>query len=188
MFRTVNHRSLKQLLSQRFILPIFILLLTLPACKWESRGGENYGVFAPEDAWIEGDSLPYYGSENEWSRRMFEKGAADSFYKRRGQRQMLAILDGKAGQAVKYCQRRLREDKDDPEVNYMLTLAYAGLGQLEKADRAMARALELGMPFGRFIAGPRELMLPIHDSELFQQNLATASRLVHGPMLGKNSR
>jgi alkaline phosphatase D len=167
---------------------IAILVLTavfiLPSCKWESRGGKNYGVFAPEDAWLEGDSHPYYGSENEWSRRMFEKGAADRYYKRRGQRQMLAILDGKHREAVKYCQQRIRVNEDDPELYYMLTLAYSGLGQFIKAEEAMERALDLGMPFGRFIAGPRELIRPIAGRETYQTYLSGASPLVHGPMLG----
>ena len=166
---------------------VLVSVFIFPSCKWESRGGKNYGVFAPEDAWLEGDSLPYYGSENEWSRRMFEKGAADRYYKRRGQRQMLAILDGKPKEALKYCQQRMHENEEDPELYYMLTLAYCGLGQLNKAEKAMETALEMGMPFGRFIAGPRELIRPIVEGEIYQQHLSSASSLVHGPMLGKLS-
>ena len=176
---TMNQLSL-HVIAALVLAPVFIL----PSCKWESRGGKNYGVFAPEDAWLKGDTLPYYGSENEWSRRMFEKRAADRYYKRRGQRQMLAILDGKPREAVKYCQQRLRENEDDPEIYYMLTLAYSVLGQLSEAEEAMERALELGMPFGRSIAGPRELIRPIVEGELYQHHLSSTSPLVHGPMLG----
>jgi alkaline phosphatase D len=178
-------KSVRKLSGLQFIIVLALApVLLIPTCKWESRGGNNYGVFAPEDAWLKGDSLPYYGSENEWSRRMFEKGAADRYYKRRGQRQILAILDGKPELAVKYCQQRLRENEDDPEIYYMLTLAYSALGQLNESEAAMEKALALGMPFGRFIAGPRELIRPIVGGEVYQQHLSNASPLVHGPMLG----
>ena len=161
--------------------------------QWETRGGTNYGIFAPDDAWLEGDSLPYYGSENEWSRRMFEEAPADRFYKRRGQRQLLAILDGKPELAVEYCERRLQQDPADPEIYYMLTLAYASIADerktgkrkwLVKAEESMQKALDLGMPFGRFIAGPRELMEPVSERRIFRRLFAEASPIVHGPMLG----
>ncbi|MGW8316645.1 MAG: alkaline phosphatase D family protein [Bacteroidales bacterium] len=164
--------------------------------QWQTRGGENYGIFAPDDAWLDGDSLPYYGSENEWSRRMFEEAPADRFYKRRGQRQLLAILDGKPELAVEYCERRLEQDPSDPEVYFMLTLAYASIAGdaktgkrkwLVKAEESMQKALDLGMPFGRFIAGPRQLMAPVSKRPLYRQLYAEASPLVHGPMLGNST-
>lgn len=180
----------------------FVALASLLSCRtgqapqadqWESRGGTNYGIFAPDDAWLEGDSLPYYGSENEWSRRMFEEAPADRFYKRRGQRQLLAILDGQPELAVKYCERRLKESPADPEVYYMLTLAYATIASekssggekwLVRAEKSMQKALDLGMPFGRFIAGPRTLMAPLAGRDLFLRLYRESSPLVHGPMLG----
>lgn len=166
-----------------------VLTVMLGSCKWKTRGGENYGIFAPEDAWLEGDSLPYYGAENEWSRRMFEEEPADRFYKRRGQRQMLAILDGEPEKAVEYCERRLREDPNDPEPYYMQCLAYCALTELDKAEKAMVSAVELGMSFGRFIAGPRTIIAPITGREayriLYQEYLKETAGLVHGPMLGK---
>ena len=55
---------------------------------------EKYGQFAPDDAW-EGDTgFAYYGSENEFSRRQFTEVSAERLYKRRGQRQILKIIDG----------------------------------------------------------------------------------------------
>ncbi len=180
-------------------IPVMIMLLVLEgamsclSAQWVTRGGKNYGIFAPQEAWLKGDSLPYFGSENEWSRRMFEEAPADRFYKRRGQRQILAILDGKPELAVRYCLERETEDPKDPEVHYMLTVAYTALATkfpdeferwMLKAEGAMQKALELGMPSGRFVAGPRSLLEALYGRDLYQELLAEASPLVHGPMLG----
>ncbi|MCB1121810.1 MAG: DNA alkylation repair protein, partial [Verrucomicrobiae bacterium] len=56
--------------------------------------GDTYGQFAPDDAWAEDPNFAYYGSENEWTRRQFSAVSAELLYKRRGQRQLLEILDG----------------------------------------------------------------------------------------------
>jgi alkaline phosphatase D len=179
--------------------PTLILLFLLEGAlscltaQWTTRGGKNYGVFAPEEAWLEGDSLPYFGSENEWSRRMFEDGPADRFYKRRGQRQMLAILDGKPELAVVYSLWRQAQDPGDPEVHYMLSLAYAALSVkdtsqaglwFQEAESSMKKALELGMSGERYVAGPRSLAEPLQTSEVWMAMIKTTSPLVHGPMLG----
>ncbi len=192
------------------LIPVVLLLLCTTSCKWETRGGVNYGIFAPDDAWLEGDSYPYYGSENEWSRRMFEKSPADRFYKRRGQRQMLAIIDGEPAKAVEYCEQRLREDPNDAEQYYMLCLAYCELASKEvdeagekaegdgkveewlmKAEEAMGKAVELGMTFGRFVAGPRQIIVPLTGripyQKLFKKYMDETAGLVHGPMLGQIS-
>jgi alkaline phosphatase D len=49
----------------------------------------------------------------------------------------------------------------------------------------MQRAIALGLPFERFIAGPRDLLAPLTTSKEFQDYLALHRvKLVHGPMLG----
>ncbi|MHC4665528.1 MAG: hypothetical protein ACYS9T_06165 [Planctomycetota bacterium] len=62
-------------------------------------------------------SRPYYGSLNEWNRRFFGdidkngklllRGGDLRLYGRRGQRQMLDILEGRVDDAVKYCEEPL---------------------------------------------------------------------------------
>ncbi len=179
------------------IVPTLVLSLSLLA--WACQPGSKpldqadlkriantYGQFAPEDAYLEGDSLAYYGSENEWSRRQFSKAGADRLYKRRGQRQMLELLEGDAENVIRWCGERLTEDPEDAEQHYMITLAYTRLGRIKDAERHMTRALELGLPPSRFLAGPRSLITALSPSETMQQLLGEPDhRLVHGPMLGQ---
>jgi len=149
------------------------------------QGGKNYGMFAPADAYLPGDSLPYYGSENEWSRRMFSKRAADRFYKRRGQRQLLAILEGQPEKAIQWCQQRLKDNPDDSEVLFMMVIAYVQTGRLGQAFRTMQKAVAAGLPFERFLAGPRKLLKPLTDLPEFKKYAEVQNiRILHGPMLG----
>jgi len=73
-------------------------LLVLPSLT--AGQGNKYGQFAPQDAYEDGSKLAYYGSENAWDRRFFNQRSADRFYKRRGQRQLMAILEGHPEQAA----------------------------------------------------------------------------------------
>lgn len=157
----------------------------LAAREAGNTGGLNYGEFGPPDAYEDGSEHPFYGSENVWSRRMFEERAADLYYKRRGQRQMLEIIDGKPEAALALADRRLAEDPTDAESHYVRTVALAQLSDLDGALTAMQAALENGMPFGRFLAGPRRLLEPLTESPAFREVAAGMGvSLVHGPMLG----
>ncbi len=140
---------------------------------------------APPEAYEPGHPLPYFGSENPWNERMFEQHPADLFYKRRGQRQLLAILRGNAEQAEQWCRERLAADPHDAESWFMLTAARAQLGRLDEAVEAMHTALAEGLPFERFLAGPRSVLEPLYTTSEFRRLQRTLEvRLVHGPMLG----
>ncbi len=145
-----------------------------------------YGQFAPEDAYLDGSSLPYYGSENEWSRRQFSAEKAEIEYKRRGQRQLLATLDGNPKQALQWAEKRLQDDPTDLESMFNQVVAYTQLAQLDRAIETAKHAVEEGMPIERFFAGPRHLLKQLIDSEEFEQfaDSQDASPLLHGPMLG----
>lgn len=157
----------------------------LAAREVGNTGGLNYGEFGPPDAYEGGSRHPFYGSENEWSRRMFEERAADLYYKRRGQRQMLEIIDGNPESALALADARLEADPEDAESHYVRTVAFAQLGDVDAAWGAMSSALDLGMPFGRFVAGPRELLAPLTDTDRFRDLAADENTVVvHGPMLG----
>lgn len=163
---------------------VFFLTLIIPTMLF-AQGGKNYGEFAPPDAYIDSSGHAFYGSENEWSRRMFSERAADRFYKRRGQRQLLAILDGRPGEAVKLCQKRLQADPDDLESLFVLTIAWCQLQQPERAFAAMQETMARGLSFERFLAGPRELLLPLYGFAKFKDFTRThPGQLLHGPMLG----
>jgi hypothetical protein len=78
------------------------------------------GEYAPPDAFVGGSSRPYYGSLNPWNRcffgdidkkgRLQPRGGDLRLYGRRGQRQMLDILEGRVDDAVKYCEELLASD------------------------------------------------------------------------------
>ena len=85
----------------------------------------TYGQFAPDDAYENGSEFPYYGSENEWTRRQFSEAGATRLYKRRGQRQLLEILDGNLKKALELTEIRLKENNEDAESYFIQTIVYS---------------------------------------------------------------
>jgi len=157
----------------------------LAAREVGNPGGLNYGHFAPPDAWEGGSPYAFYGSENEWSRRMFSERAADLYYKRRGQRQLLHVLDGNPERALELAAARLQADPGDAESWFLRTVALTQLRRLPTAEQAMIEALDAGLPFGRLLAGPRDLLAPLDETDSFRARAALPEHaVVHGPMLG----
>lgn len=148
-------------------------------------GGTNFGEFGPSDAYEDGDVHPFYGSENQWSRRMFSERAADLYYKRRGQRQLLSVLDGDPGAAIAMANARLGKDPGDAESLFVKAVALAQLDRIFEAGETMQSALDAGLPFARFLAGPRDLLEPLSataEFKLLVEGMETG--VLHGPMLG----
>ena len=157
----------------------------LEAREAGNPGGENFGEFGPPDAYEGDNPHPFYGAENEWSRRMFDERSADLYYKRRGQRQLLEILDGNPARAIELADARLAEDAADAESHFIRAVALTQLDRIDDAEAAMQAALDAGMPFGRFLAGPRDLLAPLAATSTFALHAASPQNaLVHGPMLG----
>jgi alkaline phosphatase D len=167
----------------RFMALLFPVVILL-SCKSEMKQNEELGEFAPPDAYLEGSKHPYYGSENPWNRRFFYDQITFE-YKRRGQRQMLDIVEGRVNDAADYCHKLLEDDPDDLESLYNLAVAQAQMGNIDDAVKTMKEAVDKGLPFGRFLAGPRDVLKPLTDSQQFKE-YATAHpiELLHGPMLG----
>jgi len=164
---------------------LLLLSLFLTQCQTETElGKETLGEFAPPDAYEEGSKHPFYGSENEWNRRFFYEHNK-RFYKRRGQRQMLDIVEGKYQEAADYCNELLKTDPGDLESLYNLAIAHAHLGNDENAIKTVKRSMDAGLPFSRFLAGPRVDLKPLTELEGFR-TLASQNNvsLLHGPMLG----
>ncbi len=157
----------------------------LAAREVGNPGGENFGEFGPPDAYEGDSSHPFYGSENEWSRRMFDERAADLYYKRRGQRQLLEILDGNPGRALELADARIAVHPTDAESQFIRATALTQLDRIDEAEEAMRAALDAGMPPGRFLAGPRELLEPLAATDTFTAHAARPKNaIVHGPILG----
>jgi len=138
----------------------------------------------PEDAYIDGSSHAYYGKDQggwRYTRRQF----GHNLYGRRGQLQILDILDGLNEEAVKKCEQVLATEPNDLESLFILTVARCALKDYAGAAESMTRAVEGGLPFGRFLAGPREILKPLRDTDEFRRYADRYKiQLIHGPMLG----
>jgi alkaline phosphatase D len=153
--------------------------------EYKFKSVSEYGQYAPPDAFEEDSNYAYYGSENEWNRRMFSEKAASMQYKRSGQRLLLFVLDGKIDSAITNCKNRLKKYPNDLEALFILTIAYCQLENEQAALETAKKALESGIPLERFIAGPRELLKTLLSTKEFSELLKKDNiRIVHGPMLG----
>jgi alkaline phosphatase D len=134
---------------------------------------------APPDAWLPGEHLPYYGSENPWDRRFFNQTPP-----RIGQPQMLELLEGRVQQAVDMSTARLAADKADVESHLVLALAHGVAGQMDLANASLETAITLGLPPSRLLADRGKLMERLHTTATWKQVEGLSTGLVHGPLLG----
>ncbi len=169
-------------MKKLYVLLLVIICLVI-SCEKKIEDQEM-GEFAPPDAFLEGETHAYYGSENPWNRRFFTEHIK-KYYKRRGQRQMLDIMEGKHAQAAAYCRRLLADDPDDLESLFNLAVALGQSGKIDSAFLIINQSLEKGLPFERYLAGPRDLLQPLYQDKRFTGLTKELSdNLVHGPMLG----
>jgi len=95
------------------------------------------------------------------------------------------IVDGRHDAAIEYFEDYLDEHPEDLESMYGLAVVYAQKQEIDKALKYVQKAVDEGLPFGRFLAGPRDLLRPLTNSPEFK---AVAEKypveLLHGPMLG----
>ena len=95
------------------------------------------------------------------------------------------IVDGKVDVAIKRFESYLGEHPKDLESMYGLAVAYARKQEIGKAIQYVKKAVNGGLPFSRFLVGPRDLLKPLTNSPEFKA-LAEKypAELLHGPMLG----
>ena len=107
-------------------------------------------------------------------------------YKKFGNKGISLVVDGKNDAAIKHYEDVLMKYPGDLESLYGLAVVYAQKRDLDRAMAYVKKAVDGGLPFGRFLAGPRDLLQPLTESTEFQE-YAKAHPLVgllHGPMLG----
>jgi alkaline phosphatase D len=154
-------------------------------CPSTADGQPDAGLqYAPPDAFLPGDKLPYFGSEGEWGERFF-KPTLEEEYDRPGQVAVLYLMRGRPDDAIAYTRARIARFPDDLESRFVLPLALAQKGERSDAIAALRQALDAGVPVERFMAGPRILLRGLADTPEFRQwVLDRASPIIHGPMLG----
>lgn len=166
----------------------FMLVVVAFGCKEKEKvqlGHEQMGEFAPPDAYLEGEKHPFYGSENEWDRRFFTEHIKD-YYKRRGQRQMLDLVEGRVKDTENYCRELLEKNPNDLESMYNLAAALAIQGKPDEAIKVVNESLEMGLPFTRYLAGPRDILKRLTESDQFKSIASSYDiQVLHGPMVGK---
>ena len=136
-------------------------------------------------------------------------GFSQEQYKKFGNKGISLIVDGKYEAAVMHYEDVLVKYPGDLESYYGLAIACAQKRQIDKAIEYVEKAVEGGLPFGRFLAGPRDLLSPLTTSLKFRALLLIelelsyhktsplttspkfkvpvdkyALELLHGPMLG----
>lgn len=140
---------------------------------------------APPEAYLPGDPLPFFGTEDPWDRRAFKRPHNPKEGARIGQAQIVDLVEGRREDALKSAREWVDRDPAAGESRFGLVLALAQGGQIEEAERELNILLDSGFPPERLLAGPRSLTEPLRATKTFQTRVAGRTHgLVHGPMLG----
>jgi alkaline phosphatase D len=116
--------------------------------------------------------------------------AAAQSYKQTHRDMITSLAAARADKAVAEAEKFLEQRPDDAESHFVLACAHTAKGNLDEAMMHVKKAVGSGLPVERFLAGPRGLLKPLVESEVFQVFAKKASRthtvppLVHGPMVG----
>jgi len=95
------------------------------------------------------------------------------------------IVDGQYDAAIKHFEDYLSKHPKDLESIYGLVVAYTQKNNITTAMAYVEKAIDEGLPFSRFLAGPRDLLKPLADSAEFKELAQKyGTELLHGPMLG----
>ena len=106
-------------------------------------------------------------------------------YKRFLKDLMARLHDGHIDEALACLEAFSEEYPTDPEFLYGLCIAHCLKGSLDKATVFAQRAVDYGLPFTRFQAGPRSMLAPLYAHPPFRQLINKyGSLLLHGPLLG----
>ncbi len=110
---------------------------------------------------------------------------AQEQYKKLSRDAISQIVDGQYDAAIKHFEDYLSKHPKDLESMYGLAVAYTQKNNITTAMTYVDKALEEGLPFSRFLAGPRDLLKPLTDSAEFKALARKyGTELLHGPMLG----
>ncbi|NND06879.1 MAG: alkaline phosphatase family protein [Saprospiraceae bacterium] len=104
-------------------------------------------------------------------------------YKKQNRNALHRLLQGQTDTVVQYFHQYLDSFPGDLESHYGLAAAYSQRGFFYKALKNVKRAVRLGMPLERFVAGPSALLEPLTSRNSFKSYYYKHGKpLVHGPM------
>ena len=114
-----------------------------------------------------------------------KKGQKAKQYKKQNRDQISKITKGDFNGAEKHFRDYLKKHPKDLESHYGITLALAGKGKTEEAIAQLKIALEDGIDFNRFVAGPRNLLKNVYAHEEYKKLASKLQKkIIHGPMVG----
>ena len=106
-------------------------------------------------------------------------------YKRLVKEQISRLHDGDIDRAIHCLHELAKLHPTDPEFYYALCIAHCLKGELDVATNFAQRATDNGLPFNRFLAGPRTLLENLYVHPPFAElAIKEGTALIHGPMLG----
>lgn len=108
--------------------------------------------------------------------------------KRVGQYCIKQVLVGEPQKAIDYAREALDKWPKSGEMQFALAVASAAQGQLDDAEKHMTRAMQFGLPPGRFLTGPDVLIEPLRETATYREirkQIDQSGGLIHGPMVGE---
>jgi len=109
-------------------------------------------------------------------------------YKRVHQASLRFILGDEIPKSEAFLNRYLKDHPNDEETLFMLGVLNVQRDNNAKGEKFLKQAVDAGLPGGRLIAGPRNLLKPLWDSPLLRKiRRQHATRPVHGPLVGSTT-
>ncbi len=106
-------------------------------------------------------------------------------YKRVHQSSLRLILRGELDKTETFLNQYLSDHAGDAETLYMLGILQGQRGNIKDGETFLQRAVDAGLPDGRLVAGPREVMKPFAETSLLKSVFTKYETMpVHGPLVG----
>ena len=106
-------------------------------------------------------------------------------YKRVHQSSLRLILRDELDKTERFLERYLARHPTDAETIYMLGVLHARKGDSDKAVEYLKRAIAVGLPEQRLVAGPRDLLRSLSETSLLKRLHKKYETIpVHGPLVG----
>ena len=106
-------------------------------------------------------------------------------YKKQLRKILLLQTTGKIDKSLEEVNRFLKKYPNDHEHLFLKTIGLTKKGKLKDALEQVRQAVKAGLPFERFLAGPRNMLAPLYETKGFKALVMKYGKaLIHGPMVG----